>query len=96
MPVPTNTFRSIGKLNLIFAASSLLMLVATCWMVIADHDRAWRRYPIASRNWQAAMTVEAKDRALSLEYKKQLAAVDAELNTILDVSPAAMIAAKER
>ena len=96
MPVPTNTFRSIGKLNLIFAASSLLMLVATCWMVIADHDRPWRHYPIASRNWQTAMTVEAKDRALSLEYKKQLAAVDAELNAILDVSPAAMIADKER
>ena len=41
MPVPTETFRSMRKLNLIFAASAVLLAVATLWMVKADHDRPW-------------------------------------------------------
>ena len=42
MPIPTDTFWNIKKLNRVFAVSSILLLLVTAWSVIQDYDKTWR------------------------------------------------------
>ncbi len=86
MPVPTDTFRNMKKLNLIFAGSALLLLVGTLLLVRADWNREWRHYQRAGNAWQVAMTTEAAQAARdaqTLQEKAQLEAQRAELQASL-------------
>ena len=52
MPVPTDTFWNIRKLNVIFAASSLLLLASVLWFVkprTAPSDEATMQTTIRKR-----------------------------------------------
>ena len=63
MPVPTETFRSTTKLNLIFAASALALLGSVGWMVFDDYNREFRQWQRRGRLWQVAMTRDSEQRA---------------------------------
>ena len=42
MPATEETYRSQPTLHLVFAISSIAMLLSTVWMVMADHLRPWK------------------------------------------------------
>ena len=63
MPVPTETFRSIGKLNGIFAVSALALLLSVLWMVVDDYNREYRQWQRQGRVWQTAMTSDKEAAA---------------------------------
>ncbi|RIK69256.1 MAG: hypothetical protein DCC65_00475 [Planctomycetota bacterium] len=42
MPVPTETLRDTRRLNIVFAASSIVAFVAMGWMFWHDYERPWR------------------------------------------------------
>jgi cytochrome c2 len=44
MPSHDETFYDLKRLHLVFAVSSLALLAATLWMVVADHRREWKVY----------------------------------------------------
>ena len=73
-PIPHNY--SMGKLNLIFAVSSLALLLATGAMVFYDYVRGWKWFQLEFNRLQQ----ERIDRELTAqndaEMKKQLAAFD--------------------
>ncbi len=82
MPVPTDTFRNIKKLNLIFATSAVLLLLSTLWMVYADHTKPWRQYQIEATAWTAAMTKEAQEKHITQQYKLDLRKIEKELDDV--------------
>src|SRR6516165_6630075 len=43
MPATEETYRSQPTLHLVFAISSIAMLLSTVWMVMADHLRQWKQ-----------------------------------------------------
>ena len=55
------------RLNVLFAASALGLLVATGLMVKADYDREWKQHQIAFNRLRVALTKEQIEKALSLE-----------------------------
>ncbi|HEY4235325.1 MAG TPA: PDZ domain-containing protein, partial [Lacipirellulaceae bacterium] len=57
MPATEKTWRDQMGMHVIFGVTSLVMLVATVWMLAKDHLREWRSYELNDRNklhWTAA------------------------------------------
>ncbi|HEY8668411.1 MAG TPA: hypothetical protein VIL86_17300, partial [Tepidisphaeraceae bacterium] len=77
MPVPTDTFWNIRRLNAIFAVSSLLLLGMLVAAVLQDYDKTWRQPQRSGRVWEAALVEEKLDRELPGEKQKRLEALDA-------------------
>jgi mono/diheme cytochrome c family protein len=67
------------KLNVLFALSSLTLLVTTGLMVRADYDREWRQYQIEFNRRRVALTKEQIEKALSPEDAQRLSEVEAQL-----------------
>ena len=72
MPIPTDTFWNIKKLNRVFAVSSILLVLVTLWSVMQDYDKTWRRPQQHGRVWDAALTGEKINRAMSPTEKEKL------------------------
>src|SRR5438552_1743653 len=72
MPIPTDTFRNIRRLNWIFAATSLLLLLLMVASVMQDYYKSWRRPQQNGAVWQAALVDDKVNRALTPEMKKRL------------------------
>jgi len=51
MPIPTDTFWNIKKLNRAFALSSILLVLVTLWSVMQDYDKTWRKPQQHGRVW---------------------------------------------
>ncbi len=64
MPVPTETFRNMKKLNVVFGLSALAGLVSFGWMMWHDYDRDWRHTQTGFFNARSAL---AHFTALSFE-----------------------------
>lgn len=56
MPANEQTLRDPKRMHRIFAISSVVMLVATMWMFVADHNREWKVYQKTSRTVETKMT----------------------------------------
>src|SRR5256885_1652831 len=54
MPVPTQTFWNIRKLNIVFAISSVLGMASFVWMMADDNYRPWHDHQIDYFNRRAA------------------------------------------
>ncbi len=50
MPATEKTWRDQKLMHRIFAASGVILLVATVWMFLADHNREWKNYQVKARN----------------------------------------------
>src|SRR5262245_7567214 len=72
MPIPTDTFWNIKKLNRVFAASSVILVLITLWSVMQDYDKTWRRPQQHGRVWDAAMTSEKIQRSMSPTEREKL------------------------
>ncbi len=75
MPATEETYRSQPFLHLVFAVSSVAMLLSTVWMVMADHLRPWKQF---QREFQGiehdklVATEKEKDQELRDKYQAQL------------------------
>ena len=63
MPATEETYRSQPILHLVFAISSIAMLLSIVWMVVADHFRPWKQ---VQREFQK---IEREKLKASLEEK---------------------------
>jgi hypothetical protein len=72
MPIPTDTFWNIKKLNRAFALSSVILVVITLWSVMQDYDKTWRKPQQHGRVWDAAMTSEKIQRSMSPIEREKL------------------------
>jgi mono/diheme cytochrome c family protein len=91
MPASESTWRNQRLLHRIFAVTGVSLLVATVWMLYADHDREWKHYHDKSREIDLAyndwyelqyQTNEAirEHEELETRYREVLASpVDAQL-----------------
>jgi len=61
MPVPTETFWNMKRLNVIFLICAVALMLSTLWFIRADFDKEWRGYQEAGWAWEAAM-VRARQR----------------------------------
>ena len=83
-----DTHYFVGKLNTWFAVSSVLLLIASFWMVIDDWNRPWKRYQrefreIETEKAKAELETEQAQAALALESQLQeaLAQKESELES---------------
>ncbi len=44
MPATEKTWRDMKLMHVVFAISSVAMLVGTLWMLVQDHNREWKQY----------------------------------------------------
>ena len=79
MPASEETYRPQPILHIIFAISSVTMLLATVWMVLADHNRPWksvqREFQVIEREkLEAAKQEKLKEQ--KEKYAAQLQAIE--------------------
>ena len=79
MPVPTETLRNMRVLNAVFAVSSVLLLLSTVWLVLADYNRPWRIHQREAIRWDAAMTRGVLEGEEIKAARGQIEAITAEL-----------------
>lgn len=87
MPVPTDTFWNIKKLNIVFAVAALLLLGSMFWMLKADHEKPWRGYQDDAKAWEVAMSRDAAQNALNADQKAELARRKRELAALQRQKP---------
>ncbi|HXH27740.1 MAG TPA: hypothetical protein VNL37_01775, partial [Candidatus Polarisedimenticolia bacterium] len=64
--------RRIGALNLLFAASSVGLLLALGWMVLDDYSRGWKSYQVRFQRLEADKTRGEIDKAREAEDREAL------------------------
>ncbi|MEE8148022.1 MAG: c-type cytochrome [Longimicrobiales bacterium] len=67
------------KLNVLFALSSIGLLVAIAAMVWADYTREWRQYQVEFNRLYVALTQSQIERVLSPEEAERLIEIEAQL-----------------
>lgn len=86
MPIPTDTYWSIRRLNLVFALSALALFGITTWAIVQDWNRDWRQPQRQARIWETALVDDKIQRSLTpeeqaalVELEKQITAGEAAL-----------------
>ncbi|MEX2215461.1 MAG: hypothetical protein WD768_15110 [Phycisphaeraceae bacterium] len=92
MPVPTETLRSIRKLNIVFAGSALFLLAVTAWLIMDDYIRPWRQYQRDGLDWQAAITVDQRSQLETDAFRKELAEKEERIRLLQEALPKNQIA----
>ena len=72
MPIPTDTFWNIRRLNWVFAVSAVVLFAVTAWSIFQDYGHLWRQPQKQGRVWEAAMTTQKIDRDLTPDKKGQV------------------------
>src|SRR3954471_11108224 len=72
MPVPTDTFWNMKRLNLWFAASSILLVAVTGWTIVQDYGAWWRVPQKDSRVWEAALVEDRIDRLNTPQLQSEI------------------------
>ena len=82
MPASEETYRRQPTLHLVFAISSIAMLLSTVWMVMADHLRPWkqvqREFQLVEREKLEAAEKEKLEEQKA-KYQKQIDEIDAKI-----------------
>src|SRR5215469_14372022 len=53
MPANEQTWRDQKLLHVVFGVTSIIMLLATIWMLAKDHSREWKNYQRRFQNLEA-------------------------------------------
>src|SRR5689334_6303257 len=72
MPIPTDTFWNIKRLNVVFAVSAVLLLAVTGWSIVQDFNQQWRIPQRDGKVWEAALVEEKIDRESTPEKEARL------------------------
>jgi cytochrome c2 len=78
MPATEQTWRNQKTLHAVFAASALVMAVATVMMMASDHNREWKRWQLKDRKKDAWMTQSRRD-SLAEQYAARIAGREEEI-----------------
>lgn len=73
MPIPTDTFWNIKRLNIVFALSAVALVAVTGWAILQDHNKDWRVPQQQARVWDLALTEDKIQRQLTPEERATLA-----------------------
>ena len=76
MPASDETYRSQPILHLVFAISSIAMLLATVWMVMDDHLRPWKEVQREFQGVERAKLKAAYEEKLAEQKDKYQAQID--------------------
>jgi cbb3-type cytochrome oxidase cytochrome c subunit len=76
MPASEETYRPQPSLHLIFAGSSIAMLLATVWMVMADHLRPWKQVQREFQTVERGKLEAAEKQKLEDQRKTNQAEID--------------------
>jgi outer membrane murein-binding lipoprotein Lpp len=71
--------RRTEGLNVLFAATSVLLLIAFSWMIWADYDREWKAYQNAFNSMEVKLTAQQRDEALGKAGADRVKALEAQL-----------------
>src|SRR5687768_13791984 len=77
MPIPTDTFWNIKRLNVVFAISAIVLVLVTVWSILQDYNKDWRVPQRAGRVWEAAFVEERISRESGPEIQQRVEALDA-------------------
>jgi cbb3-type cytochrome oxidase cytochrome c subunit len=82
MPASEETYRRQPTLHLVFAISSIAMLLSTVWMVMADHMRPWkqvqRQFQLVERDKNDKQQKDKLEEQKT-KYQKQIEEIDAKI-----------------
>jgi cbb3-type cytochrome oxidase cytochrome c subunit len=82
MPASEETYRRQPTLHIVFAISSILMLLSTVWMVMADHLRPWKQVQRAFHYVERDKLEAAEQEKLQeqkAKYEQQIQQIDAKV-----------------
>ena len=79
MPANEQTWRKPSLMHAVFAVSSVLMLVATIWMMADDHNRDLERVPAKFHRVDSWTTKARMTETESAAYHKKLVELQKEL-----------------
>jgi len=79
MPIPTDTFWNIRRLNIFFAFSAILLLAITGWSVIQDWNKDWRNPQRAAKVWEAALTHDRIEKDLTEERRAEVERINQQI-----------------
>src|SRR5437773_11825601 len=82
MPVPTDTFWNIRRLNRVFAISAILMLGTFVWAVVQDYDKDWRQPQRNGKVWEAALVTQKLKRDFTPDKQAQSDAIDKQIGDL--------------
>ncbi len=77
MPANEQTWRNPKLMHLVFAISSIAMLLATVWMMADDHNRPWKEYQRTFRELDVAQHGVARKEQETADYQQRLAELTA-------------------
>ena len=61
MPATEQTWRDQKVMHIIFGASTVVMAIATFWLLAKDHNREWKRWQLTNRQKEAWMVEARRD-----------------------------------
>jgi mono/diheme cytochrome c family protein/plastocyanin len=73
MPIPTDTYWNIKRLNIWFAASGVILMAVLGWATMQDFNQAWREPQRHGKVWEAAFVDEKIERDLTPEKEAEIA-----------------------
>lgn len=79
MPATEQTWRDTRLLHVVFGVTSVAMLIATIWMLAADHEREWKQYQRDFRNVEAWATDARIHQQQNQQYTKTLEKLEGDL-----------------
>ncbi|HUY34832.1 MAG TPA: hypothetical protein VMV69_18950 [Pirellulales bacterium] len=89
MPANEQTWRDQKRMHVIFGVSSLIMLLTTVWMLVADHNREWKNYQRGFRNLERYTSVSRISEEESTHYYAQGKQLETALESARSQPPAA-------
>ena len=75
MPIPTDTFWNIRRLNVVFALSSIGLVAVCGWAVKQDYQKTWRPLQQDGFVWESALTEQRIAHMETGDVKKRIAAL---------------------
>ncbi|HEY7089243.1 MAG TPA: c-type cytochrome, partial [Tepidisphaeraceae bacterium] len=72
MPIPTDTFWNIKRLNVVFALSAILLTLVTVGAIVQDHSAGWRQQQRDARAWESALVDDKIKRELTPQEQKEI------------------------
>ena len=82
MPATEETYRNQSTLHVVFGVSSIAMLLAIVWMIMADHLRPWKEVQREFHHVEEAKLSAARQKAEDAQranYQTQIDALDAKI-----------------
>src|SRR5947209_19418558 len=76
MPATEETYRSQRALHVVFAISSIGLLLATVWMIMADHLRPWKTVQREFQDVETAKLARSEQEKLDQQRKKSQEEID--------------------